>query len=142
LFELNDRWDNFVKFKGTLEKQRTHWDDFVKFKESEKFKERSRKNKENAEKKKWHHRLGPSGYQVTLPKWDKAEQEMVAAGVPPCTLSWPDRCKRFFYAHRGKLDPATGDVLERASLKDASEDVLDAINDAIEEARTGAFMPN
>ena len=61
-------WADYLKadkktpeFTGTLERQRPHWDDFVTFKESEKFQERSRKNKLNAEKKLWHHRLGPGG---------------------------------------------------------------------------------
>jgi hypothetical protein len=33
----------------------------MQFKESETFQEWSRKNKINAEKKKWHHHLGPGG---------------------------------------------------------------------------------
>ena len=61
------------EFKGTLEKARDHWDAFVKFKESEIAQERTRINKINAVKKKWHHRLGPGGYQVARPKWDLAE---------------------------------------------------------------------
>ena len=49
-------WANYIdggkktlELTGTLEKQRVHWPDFVKFKESELSKERSRKNKANAE---------------------------------------------------------------------------------------------
>src|SRR4051812_35164418 len=89
-------WDNYVdgerktpEFKGTLEKQREHWPAFVKFKESELSKERSRKNKANAAKKMQFHRLGPGGYAVAMPKWDKSEQEMVDAGVTPVTRSCP-----------------------------------------------------
>ena len=77
-------WGNYVaaerntlEFKGTLEKQREHWPAFVKFKESELSKERSRINKKNAEKKDKFHKLGPGGYAVAMPKWDKSEQEMV-----------------------------------------------------------------
>ena len=73
------------EFKGTLEKQREHWPAFVKFKESELSKERSRKNKANAAKKTQFHRLGPGGYAVAMPKWDKSEQEMEDAGVTPVT---------------------------------------------------------
>ena len=51
----------------------------MKFKESELSKERSRKNKANAAKKQQFHRLGPGGYAVAMPKWDKSEQEMLAA---------------------------------------------------------------
>ena len=71
-------WANYLaaerktpEFKGTLEKQREHCPAFVKFKESELAKERSRKNKANAAKKTQFHRLGPGGYVVAMPKWDK-----------------------------------------------------------------------
>jgi hypothetical protein len=138
-------WAAYVKagkqtpeFKGTLEKARDHWDAFMNFKESEVAQERSRINKINAAKKQWHHKLGPGGYEVARPKWDLAEQEMMDAGVTPVTLSWPPRCRTWFYAHGGKLDPKTGEVLERASLKGATDSLLVAI----EEARTGVFMPN
>ena len=89
-------WDQYVKggkktsvFKGTLEKQSSHWDDFVKFKKSALSKERSRINKANAEKKDKFHKLGPGGYAVAMPKWDKSEKEMEDAGVTPVTKSWP-----------------------------------------------------
>jgi hypothetical protein len=126
------------EFKGTLEKARDHWDAFMKFKESELAQERSRQNKINAAKKKWHHTLGPGGYQVALPKWDLAEQKKMDAGVTPVTLDWPPRCRTWFYAHGRKLDPETGLIMERASLKKAQDDLLVAI----EEARTGVFTPN
>jgi len=77
------------EFNGTLEKAKDHCDDFVKFKELELAQERSRQNKINAAKKKWHHTLGPVGYQVALPKWDLAKQKMMDAGVTPVTLDWP-----------------------------------------------------
>ena len=102
-------WANYLaaerktpEFKGTLEKQREHWPAFVKFKESELSKERSRKNKANAAKKTQFHRLGPGGYAVAMPKWDKSEQEMEDAGVTPVTRSWPPRCRTWFYAHGGR----------------------------------------
>ena len=102
-------WANYLAnerktpdFKGTLEKQREHWDDFVTFKDSELSKERSMKNKANAARKTQFHRLGPGGYAVALPKWDKSEQEMEDAGVTPVTRSWPPRCRTWFYAHGGR----------------------------------------
>jgi hypothetical protein len=114
-------------FKGTLEKARAYWEAFVQFKESEEAKERSRINKINAAKKKWHHTLGPGGYQVGRPKWDLVEEQMIDAGVTPVTLSWPPRCRTWFYAHGGKLDPETGLVMERASLKEASDALIVSI---------------
>ena len=61
----------------------------MKFKDSEISKERLIKNKANAAKKTQFHRLGPGGYAVGMPKWDKSEQEMEDAGVTPVTRSWP-----------------------------------------------------
>ena len=33
------------------------------------------------------HKLGPGGYTVAMPKWDKSEQEMLDAEVTPVTKS-------------------------------------------------------
>ena len=63
---------------------------------------------------------------------------MEDAGVTPVTKSWPPRCRTRFYAHGGELDPKTGNVSTRASLKGGD----DAILVAIEEARSGVFQPN
>ena len=125
------------EFTGALEKAKDHWDEFVEFKESEAAKERSRINKINAEKKQFHHVLGPGGYKTGRPKWDESEEKMIAAGVTPATLGWPDRCRTWFCAHGGKLDPKTGEIMVQASLKEASV----ALIGAIEAARTGAFQP-
>ena len=125
------------EFTGALEKAKDHWDEFVEFKESEAAKERSRINKINAEKKQFHHILGPGGYKTGRPKWDESEEKMIAAGVTPATLGWPDRCRTWFYAHGGKLDPKTGEIMVQASLKEVSV----ALIGAIEAARTGAFQP-
>src|SRR5215216_3391132 len=126
------------EFKGILEKQRDHWPAFMKFKESELSKERSRINKANAAKKEHFHRLGPGGYAVARPKWDKSEQQMVDAAVTPVTLSWPPRVRNWFYAHGGALDPKTSQVSKKASLKGAEDKLLVAI----EEARMRVFTPN
>jgi len=75
---------------------------------------------------------------VGLPKWDKSEQEMISRSVSPVTLTWPDRVRTWFYAHGGELDPETGLVMVKASLKEATEEILIAI----EEARSGVFTPN
>ena len=94
-------WANYLAnerktpdFKGTLEKQREHWDDFVTFKDSEISKERSMKNKANAARKTQFHRLGPGGYAVAMPKWDKLSKRwrmqgslwLLGAGPPGAEL--------------------------------------------------------
>ena len=63
---------------------------------------------------------------------------MLDAGVTPETLSWPPRCRTWFYAHGGELDPKTGKVSKKACLDGAEDKLLVAI----EEARSGVFEPN
>ena len=125
------------EFKGEYTKLKDDWDRFVQFKESEEAKKRSRVNNKNAEKKRWHHHLGPGGYKSKLPKWNESERNMKAVGVTPQIETWPERCRTWFYAHGGKLDPKTGAVLELASLKEATDELLKAIA----EARAGVYEP-
>ena len=40
-----------------------------------------------------------------MPKWDKSEKEMEDAGVTAKTLSWPPRCRTWFYAAWGGVGP-------------------------------------
>ena len=75
---------------------------------------------------------------MAMPKWDKSEQEMEDAGVTQVTRSCPPRCRTWFYAHGGALDPKTGLVSKKASLNGAKQKLLEAIEDA----RKGVFMPN
>jgi hypothetical protein len=60
-------WKNYLKTKkvpvleGYLAKQANHWKAFQEYKESEDAKALSKKNKKNADKKKYHHTLGARG---------------------------------------------------------------------------------
>jgi hypothetical protein len=63
---------------------------------------------------------------------------MLAEGITPVTLNWPWRCRNWFFAHGGKLDPATGKIIALASLEKASEELLKAIKAAQE----GEFHPD
>ena len=81
-------WQSKMKapdFTGTLERQRPHWKAFLEYKGSEKAKERSKKNKENAAKKKYHHKMGAGGYRSAEPKWDQAEADIRGKGITPAT---------------------------------------------------------
>ena len=65
-------------------------------------------NKINAAKKEHYHRMGSGGYLKARPLWDKAEQDLIAKGVEPETLHWPDRSRTWFFGVAGTLDPETG----------------------------------
>jgi hypothetical protein len=79
-------WKNYLKkkkvpvFEGYLAKQTNQWKAFQEYMESKDAKALSEKNKKNADKKKYHHKLGPGAYETAIPKWDKKEQEMIAKG--------------------------------------------------------------
>jgi hypothetical protein len=90
----NTLYRNYVKDKkppewtGVLENQEKHWPAFLAYKESEEAKARCEKNKINADKKKYYHKLGPGGYKTAEPKWDKDEAEMRSKGIIPVTDDW------------------------------------------------------
>ena len=68
------------EFIGKYEKIKDHWPAFVAHKTSEKSKKMSATNKQNATKKKHHHRTGSDGYLVARPKWAKTENDLVDKG--------------------------------------------------------------
>ena len=70
-------------FTGYLLQQEENWKKFVEHKNSEDFKAKSEKNKENANKKIHHHKTGRGGYRTAMPKWGKLEAEMRAHDVIP-----------------------------------------------------------
>jgi hypothetical protein len=71
----------------------------------------SETNKENAAKKKYHHKLGPGGYKTAAPKWEKDEATMVENGINPAIADWPIRSKQWFYMHGGNLHPEIGQIM-------------------------------
>ena len=118
--DLFRRWKNELKttyvdqdktpeFTGRFEKIRDHWPAFVANKTSERSKKMSATNKINAAKKEHYHRMGSGGYLKAWPLWDKAEQDLMAKGVKPETLHWPDHCRTSFFGAGGTLDPETGE---------------------------------
>ena len=56
---------NFMKHP----KLRDHWNSFVQFKQSQKSANETQTNTDNAQKKKYFHRLGLGGYKKGIIKW-------------------------------------------------------------------------
>ena len=100
-------------FEGYLAKQANHWDAFKAYKESQDALDLSAKNKKNAKNKKYHHVMGPGGYEVAMPKWDKKEQELIAKGIRPETIreEWELRAQNWFLGHGSTYDETTGDLI-------------------------------
>ena len=86
-----------LEFTGRFEKIRDHWTAFVANKTLERSKKMSAINKINAAKKEHHHRMGSGGYLKAQHLWDKAEIYLIAKGVEPETLHWPDRSRTWFF---------------------------------------------
>ncbi|BAS97125.1 Os06g0261900 [Oryza sativa Japonica Group] len=78
------------------------------------------KNKANAARKKYNHRLGSGGYGKATPKWDKLEAELIARGIEPATSKWPERSRNWFYAHGGSLNPCDGSLIFGDEIREAA----------------------
>ena len=88
--------------------------------------------------KKNFHRLGLGGYKVAIPKWEKMENDLIAKGIVPQTLSWPKQSRYYFYAHRGTLDPDTGMFVTSDVLREATQ----RLDDVMRRKEEGTFQPN
>ncbi|XP_021316005.1 uncharacterized protein LOC110435037 [Sorghum bicolor] len=119
-------------------KLRPFWTDFVRFKMSEEAQERVRKNQKNVRRKTYHHTMGSSGYQTTVPKWEKAEKELIDRGLVPESLEWPERAKHWFFAHGGSLDLETGKVVYGERIQDVAE----RFHQARSITESGEWQPN
>ena len=79
-------WQDYWKkktapvFEGYLAKQADHWNAFKKYKESQDATAISARNKKNADKKKYHHKLGPGGYKTAMPNWKKKSKSCLLKG--------------------------------------------------------------
>ena len=82
----------------------------MQYKDSDLDEERSRNNKINADKKKYHHKLGAGGYISAEPKWDKQEAELLEKGIKPDLADMPPRVRNWTLGHGGKYDMVTGDI--------------------------------
>ena len=80
-FVKKDKTPDFTQ--GMYSKIKYFWPEFVTYKKSEEALAKSEKNKANDAKKKYHHNMGPGGYALAMPKWEKLESDMIAKGINP-----------------------------------------------------------
>ena len=79
----------------------------MRYKTSEKGEKWVRRNQDNVQQKKYHHRLGAGGYEIAIPKWANMEGVRLAKAITPTTMDWPECSRNWFYAHGGTLGPET-----------------------------------
>ena len=130
------------KFTGRLEKIKEHWPAFKAYKISSTAVSRSVKNKINAGKKKYYHRLGSGGYKTAIPKWQAFEAQLMDAGIIPQTWDWPNRSKFWLFAHGAGLDPKTGQIVAQGKWKEKIAKITPLLVDAIEKVRKGEYIPD
>ena len=109
---------------GPYKKLRANWDEFVSYKNLEEGETWVRRNQENARQKVYHHRLGTGGYKSVIAKWELMEEALVAKGITPHILDWPERSRTWFFVHGGSLDPEMGDCIIGETLRTAAKDFL------------------
>ena len=71
--------------------------------------------------------------------WDKTETDLIAKGVEPETLNWPDRSRTWFFGVGGTLDPETGKCVwtdEQLAIP------VSKLKKYIKEALEGTFIPD
>ena len=82
-------------------------------KQSAVFKKRSKTNKANAAKKKYHHTMGTGGYKTFAPLWQAIEDDMHSRGVTPETDEWETRWKNFILGHGATYNMETGQLITK-----------------------------
>ena len=107
------------------------------YKQSEEGKERSAKNKANAVKKVYHHTMGPGGYRIALPKFEKLEADLRAKGITPATADFPLRSRNWLLGHGAKFDANGNLIMDKKSVAPFA-----ALVKVFKEVQEGKFKPN
>ena len=97
-----------------------------------------RRNQQNARQKWYHHKMGSGGYRSAIPRWERIEADLLAKGIPPFSIDWPERSKYWFFTHGGSLDPETKEVVVGGTIGRATRRLFDIV-DAF---ASGAFVLN
>ena len=100
-------YNEFVKKNLTLDfsqnspykKLKDDWPEFVRYKTSKEGEEQVRRNQQNARQKVYHDKTGSGGYRSAIPKWQRMKEDLLAKGIHPFSLEWPERSKNCFFAH-------------------------------------------
>jgi hypothetical protein len=64
------------------------------------------------------HKLGPGGYRVAEPKWDKEDAERAEQGLPPLFDKYHEKQTRNYVRARYKVDPVTKELTTDPKVKD------------------------
>ncbi|KAK1621385.1 hypothetical protein QYE76_026902 [Lolium multiflorum] len=79
------------------------------------------------------HKLGPGGYQVAQPKWDKEDEERARNGLPPLFSKYKDKQTRNYLRARYRMDLVTKELTTNPEVKQ-----LEILLDKDSETSSGA----
>ena len=63
------------------------------------------------------HKLGPGGYRVAEPIWEKEDVERAEQGLPPFFDQYRDKQTRNYVRARYKIDPVTKEITTNPKTK-------------------------
>jgi hypothetical protein len=66
------------------------------------------------------------------------EADLLAKGIHPFSLEWPERSKNSFFMHRESLDPETREPVIGGEIGTATQRLIDIVD----ASASGAFVPN
>ena len=114
-----EKGDSYEKIKAKNPSIRE--DDYKEFKikcESSASEESSQWGKEMRDLNLGVHKLGPGGYRVAEPIWDKEDAERAEQGLPPCFEKYGDKQTRNYVRARYKVDPVTKELTTDPKTKE------------------------
>ena len=82
--------------------------------------------------------MGLGGYRSAIPRWQRMEADLLAKGIRPFSIEWPERSKNWFFAHGGSLDLETGEPVVSGQIRIATRRLFDIVDGSA----SGAFVPN
>ena len=106
-----DKGDSYEKIKAKYPLMRE--DEYKEFKikcKSSATSESSQWGKEMRQLNLLVHQLGPDGYRVAEPIWDKEDAERAEQGLPPRFEKYRDKQTRNYVRARYKIDPVTKEL--------------------------------
>ena len=66
------------------------------------------------------------------------EADLLAKGIHPFSIDWPECSKNWFFMHGGSLDPETGEAVIGGQIGTAAQRLFDIVDAFV----SGAFVPN
>ena len=73
-----------------------------------------------------------------IPKLQRMEADLLAKGIHPFSIDWPERSKNWFFAHGGALDPKIGEPVVGGQIRTVAQRLFDIVD----ASASGAFVPN